>query len=74
MKTLWIPSKDLKTKSNLFKFEKFIYKRHKINFNFDYNKILNWSIKNSPDFWDAIWDTNWDTNILIWDTLTAISK
>ena len=56
MKTLWIPSKDLKTKSNLFKFEKFIYKRHKINFNFDYNKILNWSIKNSPDFWDAIWD------------------
>jgi acetoacetyl-CoA synthetase len=56
MKKLWIPSKDLKNKSNLFKFEKFITKRYKINFNFDYQKILNWSIKNSPDFWDAVWD------------------
>ena len=56
MKKLWIPSKDLKNKSNLFKFEKFISKRYKINFNFDYQKILNWSIKNSPDFWDAVWD------------------
>ena len=56
MKKLWIPSKDLKNKSNLFKFEKFISRRYKINFNFDYQKILNWSIKNSPDFWDAVWD------------------
>ena len=56
MKKLWIPSKDLKDKSNLFHFEKFISKSYKINFNRNYNKILSWSIKDSPNFWDAVWD------------------
>ena len=56
MKKLWSPSKDLKNNSNLFKFEKFVSKSFKINFNHNYKKILNWSIKNSPDFWVAIWD------------------
>ena len=27
-----------------------------------------------PDVLTYLWDTNWDTNILIWDTLTTISK
>lgn len=56
MKKLWSPSKDLKDKSNLFRFEKFVSKSFKINFNRNYKKILTWSIKSSPDFWDAIWD------------------
>ncbi|MDC1485753.1 acetoacetate--CoA ligase [Pelagibacteraceae bacterium] len=56
MENLWTPSKNLKNKSNLFKFEKFISKKYKINFNLNYKKILKWSIKNSPDFWDSIWD------------------
>jgi len=56
MKKLWSPSKDLKNKSNLFRFEKFVSKSFKINFNRNYKKILTWSIKSSPDFWDAIWD------------------
>ncbi len=56
MKKLWTPSKNLKNNSNLFKFEKFISKSFKINFYHNFNKILNWSIKNSPDFWVAVWD------------------
>ena len=27
-----------------------------------------------PGVLTYLWDTNWDTNILIWDTLTTISK
>ena len=56
MKKMWTPSEKLKKKSNLFKFEKFISKKYKINFNCDYQKILDWSIKKSPNFWDNIWD------------------
>ena len=56
MKKLWIPSKKIKIQSNLFRFEKFISKRYKVKFNFDYQKILSWTIKNSPEFWDAVWD------------------
>ena len=55
-KKLWTPSKYLKNNSNLNKFELFISKSFKINFNHNYKKILNWSIRNAPDFWDAIWD------------------
>ena len=33
-----------------------ISKRYKTKFNKNYNKILNWSTKNSNDFWDSIWD------------------
>mgnify|MGYP006148670573 CR=1 FL=1 len=27
-----------------------------------------------PGVLTYLWDTNWDTNILIWDTLTTITK
>ena len=56
MKKLWTPSKSLKNNSNLFKFEKFVSKKYEINLNSNYQEILNWSIKNSPYFWDAVWD------------------
>ncbi len=55
-KKLWEPSSILKKNSNLFKFEKFISNKFHKNFNSNYQKIHNWSVKNSGDFWSSIWD------------------
>ena len=55
-KKLWEANSQLKKKSNLYQFEKFISKKFKKKFNQDYSKILNWSLKNSPDFWSSLWD------------------
>ena len=33
-----------------------VYLKYKIKFNLNYNRILNWSIKNPGNFWDSIWD------------------
>ena len=55
-KKLWEASKKLKINSNLFKFEKFISNRFKKNFNKNYEKIHNWSIKNPHNFWNSVWD------------------
>ena len=45
-----------KKNSNLFAFENYISKKLKIKFNRNYKKLLNWSIKNSPEFWSGFWD------------------
>ena len=55
-KKLWQPSLIVKKNSNLFAFENYISKKLKINFNGNYKKLLNWSIKNSPEFWSRFWD------------------
>ncbi len=55
-KKLWQPSLILKRNSNLFAFESFISKKLKIKFNRNYKNLLNWSIKNSPEFWSRFWD------------------
>tara|TARA_B100000902_G_scaffold363712_1_gene383145 strand:- start:226 stop:2187 length:1962 start_codon:yes stop_codon:yes gene_type:complete len=55
-KKLWEASLNQKKKSNLFNFESFISKKLNKKFNRNYNKILDWSIKNSPDFWNYFWD------------------
>ncbi len=55
-KKLWQPSLFLIKNSNLFAFEKYISKKLKIKFNRNYKKLLNWSIKNSPEFWSRFWD------------------
>src|SRR5210317_2150854 len=55
-KKLWEASIHQKKNSNLFKFEKFISKKFKKKFHQNYSKILKWSIKNSPDFWNSFWD------------------
>jgi acetoacetyl-CoA synthetase len=55
-KKLWEASIQQKKNSNLFKFEKFISKKFKKKFHQNYSKILKWSIKNSPDFWNSFWD------------------
>ena len=56
MKKLWEATKKIKTNSNLYKFEKFISQKYNLNFKYNYQKILNWSIKNSSIFWDDVWN------------------
>ena len=55
-KKLWQASKSQKKNSNLFQFENYISKKFNKKFNNDYQKILDWSIKNSPDFWSSFWE------------------
>jgi len=53
---LWEASSDKKKKSLLSRYEKFISKQYKKNFNKKYENILKWSIKNPGNFWSSIWD------------------
>ena len=55
-KKLWQASSIQKKNSILFAFEKYISKKFNNNFNNNYKKILDWSIKNSPEFWSSFWD------------------
>ena len=55
-KKLWQASLNQKKNSNLFAFENYISKKFNKKFNNDFQKILDWSIKNSSDFWDSFWD------------------
>ena len=55
-KKLWQASLNQKKNSNLFAFENFISKKFNKKFNNDFQKILNWSIKNSSEFWSSFWD------------------
>ena len=55
-KKLWEASLNQKKNSNLFVFENYISKKFSKNFNNDYQKILDWSIKNSSEFWSSFWD------------------
>ena len=55
-KKLWEASNNLKSTSNLFKFEQFISNRYNKNFNNNYEKIHNWSIKYPQNFWTSVWD------------------
>ncbi len=55
-KKLWQPSLIEKQNSNLFAFENYISKKLNKKFNRNYKNLLNWSIKNSPEFWSSFWD------------------
>ncbi len=55
-KKLWEASKNIKTNSNLYAYEKFISKKFNLKLDHNYIKILNWSIKNSGKFWSSVWD------------------
>ena len=55
-KKLWQASLNQKKNSNLFKFEKYISKEFNKKFDNDFQKILDWSIKNSSKFWSSFWD------------------
>ena len=56
VKKLWEARPSSKTSSNLYKYEKFISKKYSQKFDQNYQKLLNWSIKNSDSFWSTIWD------------------
>ena len=53
---LWQASSKQKKNSILFSFENYISKKFNKNFSGDYQKLLNWSIKNSSEFWSSFWD------------------
>jgi acetoacetyl-CoA synthetase len=55
-KKLWEASLNQKKNSTLFAFENYISKKFNKNLNNDYQKILDWSIKNAPEFWSSFWD------------------
>ncbi len=57
MKTyLWKIKKDNIVKTNLALYSNFIEKKYKIKIENNFNKLWEWSIKNSEDFWKSIWD------------------
>ena len=55
-KKLWQPSLKQKKNSNLFAFENYLIKKYNKNFKRNYENLLKWSIKYSPEFWSAFWD------------------
>ena len=55
-KKLWEASGDIKLKSNLFKYEKFLSNNYNYKISRKYSKLLKWSLKNPRKFWSSIWD------------------
>ena len=55
-KKIWQASLSQKKNSKLFSFEQFISKKTKLKFTGNYEKILDWSIKDSSKFWSLFWD------------------
>ena len=54
-KTLWKCSNKKLKDSNLFKFENFLKKKYKINYQNNFAKLWEWSIKYQEEFWKSIW-------------------
>ncbi|MEW6201648.1 MAG: acetoacetate--CoA ligase [bacterium] len=56
MKTpIWKPSDGRIKSTNMFKFMQIVNKKHNKNFG-DYESLYQWSIDNTPDFWEIMWD------------------
>jgi len=55
-KKLWQSTLRKKKNSLLYSFENYISKRYNKKFDGNYQKILDWSIKQSPEFWSSFWD------------------
>ena len=55
-KKLWEATSYQKKNSILFSFENYISKKYNINFRRNYERLLDWSIKNSCKFWSSFWD------------------
>jgi Acyl-coenzyme A synthetases/AMP-(fatty) acid ligases len=53
---LWEASEQVKNKSNLFRYERFLQKNHNYKYSHKFNKLLEWSINNPSEFWSSIWD------------------
>ncbi len=56
IKKLWEASENIKLKSNLFKYEKFLSNNYKYKTSKKYSKLLQWTLKNPKKFWSSIWD------------------
>ena len=55
-KILWQASQLQKNKSNLFKYEKFLFSKFRFKVTQKYSSLLRWSIDNPKNFWNTIWD------------------
>ncbi len=55
-KILWKAKQSEKNKSNLFRYEKFLFSKYKFKPSQKYSKLLKWSIDNVEKFWSSIWD------------------
>ena len=55
-KILWKAKKFQKNKSNLFKYEKFLFFKYKFKITQNYKNLFRWSIKNPKKFWSSVWD------------------
>jgi acetoacetyl-CoA synthetase len=53
---LWKINKQKLSKTNLFKYSKFIKKKYKIDPKNNFNTLWQWSIDNPELFWKSIWD------------------
>ena len=53
---LWRATNKIKLNSNLYQYEKFLFKKYNLKFKQNYSKILEWSILKSDQFWDSVWD------------------
>ena len=53
---LWEANSQIKSKSNLFKFEKFLANKFNYKPEKNFKKLFNWTIKNPKLFWSSIWE------------------
>ena len=53
---LWEATPQIKSKSNLFEFEKFLSKKFNYKPKKNYKKLFDWTIKNPKLFWTSIWE------------------
>ncbi len=55
-KILWKAKQSQIDKSNLFRYEKFLFSKYKFKVRQNYSRLLRWSINNPKKFWSSIWD------------------
>ena len=53
---LWEANSKIKSKSNLFAFEKFLATKFNYKPEKNYKKLFNWTIRNPKHFWSSIWE------------------
>ena len=54
-KNLWEATNNIKKKSNLYNFEKFLSKKLNYKISEYFPKLLKWSIQNKKEFWSSLW-------------------
>ena len=51
---LWQPPQERQKATNLISFMNFLNEKHGLKFN-NYDELYNWSVKDSPLFWESMW-------------------